>query len=1060
MQAFGSYGKKTMIDFTEPNQNLFLITGDTGAGKTTIFDAIVFALYGEASSNENRKDGTELQSQYADMDLEPFVELEFSEHAGAEEQIYVVRRIPRHLRSSKRKRTKDYQEVREEVCLTMPDGSQSLQNIRETNTRIEEIVGLTKAQFMQVGMIAQGEFMQLLRASSNDKKTIFRKLFRTDIYQNIIDELYKRQREKSQEMARIRTECQTEIGHLMIPDSCRNAQILQELKQRIEGSSGWNVVDLETFQTELSALCKELQDQNEVLSQKVTECQKKRDETRDACQRAEHLLEMFRQMEEADKIWQECEALQPGIDRDDHLQQDLHAAYDILTVYQRYQDAAHSVQEKQNLLQQQKELLPGLETQAQQAAREESAADEALEQAQSLCAKTSEKVEQARTVFSEIEKSLQDYRAQAGRWEAAQDLEQETRTRWEELEAQVLRYQSLTQEHADAGIRYEQWKSRKKEADDIKEAIRFQEGTQKEIKDQQAAVGRLRTAYGTLRDRYTKSYAGYAAKNTAYLDMQAGYIARERLKEGEPCPVCGSREHPAPCMLSEEHQEITRELIDQLAARTAELRNELEEKASDLRAGGELLQEKQKASALHQEALEHRIRRILPELSDISGFSDVKEAFSDWMDLLGKEEMPLRENARQLSMAQEALKNIDADRTQRKEACEKAAENAAAAKEQCARSEEIYRNWEKQKKYASRQDAEQELAETVLQKDRQEAVLRAVGRKASDAKSTLERCHARIIQLEEELPGLVKDREERREDYDRILLEKGMTKAQWQALTQEHPRSEVQEIRERIRRHEEKKAKAKGALDIARKYIGQQPRPELEEAIKASREAQSHLAEAEKAYKDLDEICRTDQKIAKALIPKMEERSRIAVQAHRINRMYERLAGKVSGSRMDIETFVQRYHLQRILYAANSRFRDMSAGQFELRMMDAEKAGEGKNRGLDLMVYSTVTGKIREIRTLSGGESFMAALSLALGMADQIREHATSISLDVMFIDEGFGSLDDHSRNQAVKVLQQMAGGSKLIGIISHVTEMKQEIEDQLIVYRNEEGSHVRWLIS
>ena len=138
----------------------------------------------------------------------------------------------------------------------------------------------------------------------------------------------------------------------------------------------------------------------------------------------------------------------------------------------------------------------------------------------------------------------------------------------------------------------------------------------------------------------------------------------------------------------------------------------------------------------------------------------------------------------------------------------------------------------------------------------------------------------------------------------------------------------------------------------------------------------------------------------------------------------------------------------------------MSAGQFEFRMYDLQKAGEGKNHGLDLMVYSHVTGQVREVRTLSGGESFMAALSLALGMADQIQNGSASIHLDMMFIDEGFGSLDEHSREQAVRVLQEMAEGSRLIGIISHVTELKQEIEDQLIVSRDEQGSHVKWQIS
>ena len=180
----------------------------------------------------------------------------------------------------------------------------------------------------------------------------------------------------------------------------------------------------------------------------------------------------------------------------------------------------------------------------------------------------------------------------------------------------------------------------------------------------------------------------------------------------------------------------------------------------------------------------------------------------------------------------------------------------------------------------------------------------------------------------------------------------------------------------------------------------------------------------------------------------------------RIDMLYRQLSGNVTGGRMDIETFVQRYYLQRILYAANAHFDEMSGGQFALRMVDEETAGAGRNRGLDLMVYSHVTGKEREVRTLSGGESFMAALSLALGMADQIRENTAAIHLDILFIDEGFGSLDEQARNQAVHVLQRLADGDKLIAIISHVSELKQEIEDQLIVRKDETGSRVQWQIS
>ena len=235
----------------------------------------------------------------------------------------------------------------------------------------------------------------------------------------------------------------------------------------------------------------------------------------------------------------------------------------------------------------------------------------------------------------------------------------------------------------------------------------------------------------------------------------------------------------------------------------------------------------------------------------------------------------------------------------------------------------------------------------------------------------------------------------------------------------------------------------------------------MPEELEAARDqAKARLDEAQKAQDREKGYYRADTGVYQALKPVMEERKKVMDEHRRLDELYNLLAGNVTGSRMDIETFVQRYYLERILYAANRRFQDMTGGQFELRMFDIEKAGKGKNRGLDLMVYSTVTGKEREVRTLSGGESFMAALSLALGMADQIRAGSASVNLDVMFIDEGFGSLDEHSRDKAVRVLQNMAGDSRMIGIISHVSELKQEIEDQLIVQKDEEGSHVRWQIS
>ena len=279
-------------------------------------------------------------------------------------------------------------------------------------------------------------------------------------------------------------------------------------------------------------------------------------------------------------------------------------------------------------------------------------------------------------------------------------------------------------------------------------------------------------------------------------------------------------------------------------------------------------------------------------------------------------------------------------------------------------------------------------------------------------------------------------------------------------MTDAFEKEEEDRLQEEVEEFRKKKAAAQKLEAAAKEAIGSRKRPEPETARRERDEAEKKRSDAERMLRQYETYYNTDQDVYEALSPKMEERRRIVEEHARLDGLYRQVSGNVTGARMDLETYVQRYYLEKILRGANRRFHDMSGGQFELRMYGLEKAGEGRNKGLDLMVYSTVTGKEREVRTLSGGESFMAALSLALGMADQLQETSSAMNLDIMFIDEGFGSLDEHSRDQAVRVLQRMAQGSKLIGIISHVTELKQEIEDQLLVVKDEDGSRAGWQIS
>ena len=391
---------------------------------------------------------------------------------------------------------------------------------------------------------------------------------------------------------------------------------------------------------------------------------------------------------------------------------------------------------------------------------------------------------------------------------------------------------------------------------------------------------------------------------------------------------------------------------------------------------------------------------------------------------------------------------------------EKAGQQLSQIKVRLAAAEAALENMETSTYYESETTAREILTKASEKKSDSDRNYKCCEKAEQEAGNRKERTEERIHQFRQSLPSQQEACSERKTAYEQIMGNRQLTETQWQSLTKHYTKEDRQHLAEQINRWQEKKIASERLKEASEAAIGDCMKPNMEQLLLQQNEAEAAWKKEQEVYDRYTEIYKTNLKVYEALMPKMNERSRIMEEHRRLDDLYNLLAGKVTGSRMDIETYVQRYYLERILYAANRRFLEMSVGQFELRMCDITKAGEGRNRGLDLMVYSNVTGKEREVRTLSGGESFMAALSLALGMADQIQQSSSAIHLDMMFIDEGFGSLDSHSRDQAVRVLQQMAGGSKLIGIISHVSELKQEIEDQLIVSKNEDGSSVRWQIS
>lgn len=1075
MQAFGSYGKKTVIDFTKPDQNLFLITGDTGSGKTTIFDAIVFALYGEASSVVNRKNGAELQSQFAAASVEPFVELIFSEKEGSEDVHYTVRRVPKHVRPLKR--GTGLKEESGSVSLIMSDGTEYPS--KETDKKLEEIVGLTKNQFMQVAMIAQGEFMALLRAKSDDKKVIFRKLFNTELYQNIVDELAKRRKDKDRKIAQIKTACQTEVGHILVPklvtadgaeteqeqngaadqiaDACREANKLQELKERILKSERLSLTDMEALLQILVSVSERTKDKMQQSESETSRLYEVYLLKRDAVTKAGQLQERYKELEEAEKELGECEAIKPLMQEWQQCMRQIEDAYDILTLWKQYQEVSGQLETARQALAANEQALPEQKMACEQAAVQLQQAKKVQEQALMDFSEVKTHAENDLEAFSKMAKAKRKVLTAQTKVDEAGKQARIAEESLSELESNEKQWQTQVEQLSDTDSRMIILHGKQRDIDGIGADFKSWKNEEIDCLSQQRCAEKADKIYADAKDRFNRENTAYIQAYNDFLDAQAGFLA-EKLQQGEPCPVCGSTVHPHPHQA--EKSALTKEELNILSESVRELQ---EGQAAAAKKAGEakaMLDAKEKNCIQIWEKLRQKvIAYSRDEMGELDS-EEIQGLIETWKKALKDEEKQLQKDKKQLQQLKKWLTKAAKDKEELTAQKNKADKMSADTKAELAAAQAELKSTFISTYYKSEEEANQFMEQAEQRKKNAEKQYHSCDKVDKKVRSDKEKTELEIAQHRRDIPNLQDKSDKRKAVYTQLMEEKQLTEPQWKCVAENYDKADRQQFEEKIRQYQRKLSAAGKQKAVAEKAIDGRVKPDMEQLCSEQNAAEAAWKKEQALYERYAEMYKTNHRVCEALMPKMAERSKIMEEHRRLDDLYNLLAGKVTGARMDIETYVQRYYLERILYAANRRFGEMSAGQFELRMCDITKAGEGRNRGLDLMVYSNVTGKEREVRTLSGGESFMAALSLALGMADQIQQSSSAIHLDMMFIDEGFGSLDSQSRDQAVRVLQQMAGGSKLIGIISHVSELKQEIEDQLIVSKDEEGSSARWQIS
>ncbi|MGN0154512.1 MAG: AAA family ATPase [Lachnospiraceae bacterium] len=904
MSAFGPFAEEVTIDFSKlGTQGLYLITGDTGAGKTTIFDAIIFALYGEASGDYRLS--PMFRSKYARPETKTFVKLTFS-YGGKR---YTVTRNPEYDRPKERGEGITTQKA--DALLEYPDARSSVAKATEVTAAVKEIIGLDRNQFTQIAMLAQGEFRKLLMANTKDREKVFRDIFCTGNYKVLQDrikaefraceEVYQnRKRGILQYIERI--QCgedfdsadvfQEYVKGGQVTDS---AMVMERLADRIEQDKN--------AQAALAADLKELDKKLSDLNQQIGAAKKRDEDEKNKMRVEKELLQLEKEHAEYEKNFRQAEQ---EAKKGEMLTKNIVRIEEKLEDYRKQTDLEQQIAKK--------------------------------------------------------EKNLQ----------SLQDEEQKFQNELSGVDAKIKKLEIIIKENREAGRKKTEAEHQLEQVTKRLEEIRELEVQWNSCEESRKAAEKAKAAYEKHAEEYEEMRKQIAELERLFYDAQAGILS-QRLEEGQPCPVCGSLEHPNPAVKPKDAP--TKEKLDRQKEKLAKL--ETLRGKSSLEAGKAKERVEQEEKAIKNQA-----KKLLgtEELSwDL--LEQKKELQQDEQKNLQQVSLQCQQEEEAYNQAEEKLPEIK----EKKEKLQKAlqenqkqlASQAAELEQQKKQLEELSAGLE----YKDEKTAQEQIDQMKEQKE--------------ELEQTLENASKHLLECE---------KEQKEKQGQKKTLEEQISSGMGEKLT------DLQEERKAFEAVKKQKQDEKEKIGF-RYQSNQDIRQSLEKEWK-------RLAEAEERYQMLKPLSDTAN-------------------------------GNIVGKdKVMLETYIQTTYFDRVLNRANLRLLAMTDGQYELvRKKDA--SNQKSQSGLELDVCDHYNGSVRGVQTLSGGETFMASLSLALGLSDEIQMSAGGIKLDTMFVDEGFGSLDDEALSSAIRVLNGLTEGNRLVGIISHVSELKQCIDRQIVVTKD-----------
>ncbi|HGP3673606.1 MULTISPECIES: AAA family ATPase [Bacillus cereus group] len=1021
MTAFGPYKQKEVIDFDDLGEHrIFAISGNTGAGKTTIFDAICYVLYGEASGEE-RSDTSMLRSQFADDNVYTSVELTFQ----LKGKRYEIKRQLGHKKQGNKTITGhavELYEVIDEEKIPAVDRF----HVTDVNKKVEDLIGLSKHQFSQIVMLPQGEFRKLLTSETENKEEILRRIFKTDRYKlmrELLDQKRKQWKDVLQEKQKERELYFRNVFKLPIRDGALLEALVEQehvnthqVVEALEQETAVYKAEVEQLQVEQDVQTKQLKDAEtrfhaaKSVNEKFIDLQQK-NEKYNTLQENRSVIEMkeisFKRAEQAKRLlpfeqWHE-EAMENEQKAESLLKQIIAKKENIMNNFELAQEKYEAIKNKEPERENAKKLV------------------QRLEELQPIIASLAEKqlnLQNAEIQLGKLKESMQNLDRQ---------LEEHTNQK-QLMSGELQQLERVLERYVD---KVEELTNMREDAKVLKQAYDVWQEKQKFEQEKETAFTKMQ-----------ETVRAYENMERRWLSEQAGILALH-LHDGESCPVCGSTNHPKKA--SEQSDAINEKELNDLRDKkniAEKLHVQVEEKWNFYHLQYEQVIEEVKKRGYRSEelaetysALVQKGKQLATEVNTLKASEETRKqtavkikSIEEKVDALQKQKHEVETEQHRIEMdcmqlrtsyehdkknIPENLQTVQAWKVQ----FDQAIHELKLMEDEWKKVQEAYQHWQNEN---IRIQAEQEGASNQFE----------------SAKSKKEETFTRFMkELEQSgFTNQITYKEAKLSDAEMDMLQKEI-QSYYSSL--EVLAKQIEELHAEL--------KDKEYMDIT--ALGEHIK-ELEINLDIIKEKRQRAQNAVAYISDLHEnIRRIDEQIHE------EEKA-----FQELVDLYEVMKGD-NESRISFERYILIEYLEQIVQIANERLRKLSNGQFYLKRSErVEKRNRQSGLGLD--VYDAYTGQTRDVKTLSGGEKFNASLCLALGMADVIQAYEGGISIETMFIDEGFGSLDEESLTKAVDALIDLQKSGRFIGVISHVQELKNAMPAVLEVTKQKDGcSQTRFVV-